>query len=321
MDHMVHNDFWVGRSVFITGASGFIGGAITRRMRSLGARVSVLVRDPNDASRFEGCDVYIGNVTDHDLLRHIISYSEVDTVFHTAANAIVRVSARDPMSAYDVNIMGTVALLEAARSVGRCRRIIVASSDKAYGDHEELPYRETHALRALNTYDASKACMDIISQSYAHNYAMPIAITRCSNVYGPGDGNMSRIIPNTITRIAAGKRPILYSDIEGMEREFIFIDDVVDAYVKLGMVMDTGPFNVGGTGPVKIRHLVESISHVMGRQDLTPEIIQRDPIFLEIERQYIDAFRMESLGWKAMTSLSDGLDRTVRWYTSPPECR
>lgn len=310
---------WKGKSVLVTGAAGFIGLAVSHRLLNDGANVSCLVRSPGWQHRIDldEATVYEGDVSDYRLMCEIISSQEIEYVFHLAANAIVRVGARDPMSTYQTNVMGTVALLEAIKNVGRCTKVVVASSDKAYGDHDVLPYIESMALQPKNTYDTSKACTDLIARSYAHNYSLPIVVTRCSNVYGPGDPNKSRIIPNSITRIIRGELPVLYSDVSSMEREFIFIDDVVDACLLLGMSGEStngDAFNVGGTGSISIEGLVKKICSLMGA-DLELEIVEREPIFKEITRQYIDAGKLNSqTGWVPRTALDDGLRTTIRWY-------
>jgi CDP-glucose 4,6-dehydratase len=311
---------WNGKSVLVTGASGFIGAAVVETLIALGARVVSLVRNDGyeyKTNSLEGSFVYRGDVSDYNLMCEIISTNEIEYIFHLAANAIVRVAARDPMSTYRANVMGTVALLEAARNVGRCKKIVVASSDKAYGDHDVLPYVETMALQPRNTYDTSKACTDLIARSYAHNYDMPIVVTRCSNVYGPGDPNQSRIIPNTIERINRGERPILYSDVSVMEREFIYIDDVVDACLRLALSdqkTNGQAYNVGGTGAHSVQSVVEEILLLM-ESTLTAEIVPREPVFKEILKQYIDATKLtEATGWKPQTTLSTGLLKTIAWY-------
>lgn len=310
------------QNVLITGAGGFIGSQLALRLRSEGKNVIALVSNLHghgvQEELFEvGCVMEFGSITDHDKIRGLLSLHEIDTVFHLAAYSIVRLSARDPMSTYNVNVMGTVALLEACRTVGNVKKIIVASSDKAYGDHDKLPYTEKHPLQPLNTYDTSKACMDMISRSYAHNYGMPIVVTRCSNIYGPGDRNWSRIVPNTIRRVLNNQPPLLYSDVEEMEREFIFIGDVVDAYIRLGNTgaeTNGNAYNVGGTFPVHIGFLVDEILKVMGRQDLKPIIQQRESAFKEIKKQYIDAWELNRVtGWQALTTIKDGLTATVEW--------
>lgn len=325
------DNFWKNKNVFITGISGFIGSAIAKRLSGQGANIVGLVKDVNRniTDPFSDDDIpmtlAIGDITDFDLIRSIISSKEIDMVFHLAAYSIVRISAKDPMSTYKTNVMGTVSLLEAVRSVNKHVPVIVASSDKAYGDHLVLPYVESQALKPRNTYDTSKACGDLIAQSYAWNYHMPIIVTRCSNVYGPGDFNFSRIIPNSINLIKNGERPMLYSDVQNMQREFIYIDDVAEAYDMLARAMertaefDGEAFNIGGTGPVAIDDLVKMISRKMGREDLDPEIIPRNSEFMEIERQYIDASKIkDAVGWFPKTTLHDGLDRTIEWYRRFP---
>lgn len=304
-------------NVFITGASGFIGGALAKRLLEIGENVVCLVRTAGPRPKLEGATIYEGDVTDYNLMCEIISTHEIEYIFHLAANAIVRVAARDPMSTYRTNVMGTVALLEAARNVGRCKKIVVASSDKAYGDHDVLPYNEGMALQPKNTYDTSKACADMIARTYAHNYSMPICVTRCSNVYGPGDPNMSRIIPNSIQKILEGDRPMLYSDVSVMEREFIYIDDVVAACLALGISSSETngqAYNVGGTGAVPVSEVAQMILKLMG-SDMKPNIVQREAVFKEIQRQYIDAEKLTvATGWEPKVSLEEGLKRTIESY-------
>lgn len=312
------NNFWEGKNVLITGISGFVGSSVARHLTNQGARVTGLVRNINrhHGDLLERCNIVIGDVSDYRLMCDTISFNEIDVIFHFAAFSIVRVSARDPMSTYQSNVMGTVSLLEAARNVGRCAGIVVASSDKAYGDHEELPYTENHPLVPKNTYDTSKACMDMIAQSYAHNYGMPITVTRCSNIYGPGDYNFSRIIPNTCIRVLNGLQPILFDGVENMEREFIYIGDVVDAYDKIGQAQLSGEvFNIGGTGAVKIGDLVKMVCELSGKPELEPIIVNRENVFKEITSQYIDASKIQSvLGWSAKTPLHEGLATTIEWH-------
>jgi CDP-glucose 4,6-dehydratase len=306
-------------NVFVTGASGFIGSAISQALIKNGANVNCLVRAKNkeNEKKLEGATIYEGDILDYRLMCEIISSQEIDYIFHLAASAIVRISARDPMTTYNTNVMGTVTLLEAARNVGRCKKIIVASSDKAYGDHEVLPYTEKMPLQPKNTYDTSKACSDMIARSYAHNYSMPIVVTRCSNVYGPGDPNESRIIPNSIIRVMKGQPPILYSDVSSMEREFIYIDDVVEAFLNLSLSDSRTngiAFNVGGTGSIVVSDMTKMILRLMSSK-LEPEIIQRENVFKEIKKQYIDASLLTAAtGWTAKTFIEEGLSKTINWY-------
>lgn len=313
---------WKGRRVLVTGATGFIGGRLARALVEEGAYVVALTHNVPDPFEPKGITVEFGDVTDFNKMRSIISAHEIDTVFHLASYAIVRIAAKDPMTTYSVNVMGTVSLLEACRSVGSVRKIIVASSDKAYGDHEKLPYVEDFALKPKNTYDTSKACMDLISRSYAHNYGMPIVVTRSSNVYGPGDRNFSRLIPNTIRRLIAKQSPMIYEDVHDMWREFIYIDDVVEAYLLLGLSgneTDGKAYNIGGTGQVHIGELVGFIVKMMypdaPDNEFKPIVAKRDLNFKEIKEQWIDASALEkAVGWTPTVSLGEGLRRSINWY-------
>lgn len=316
---------WKNKNVLVTGVGGFIGAAVAERLITEGANVTALLKSHavNPMSLF-GATMFVGNVTDYKLMSDIISSQEIEYIFHFAANAIVRIGARDPMSTYDTNVMGTVAVLEAARNVGKTiKKILVASSDKAYGDHEVLPYTEEMALQPRNTYDTSKACADLVARSYAHNYSMPIVVTRCSNVYGPGDPNNSRIIPNSILRILDGEPPVLYSDVSVMEREFIYIDDVVEACLILASsdsMSDGEAYNVGGTGAKSVEDVVKTILLLMGADDVDPVIVQRESVFKEIQRQYIDATKLVvATGWHPNVSLVPGLKNTISWYKSERE--
>lgn len=308
-----------GKKIFVTGATGFIGAAMTKHLVKLGAQVICLARTWGwqHETDLSGAKVYVGDVCDYQLMSEIISTNEVEYILHFAANSIVKNSARDPLGTYKSNVIGTVSVLEAAKNVGKCKKILVASSDKAYGDHEILPYREDMPLQPKNTYDTSKACTDLIARSYAHNYDMPIVVTRCSNVYGPGDPNYSRIIPNTIRRICLGQSPMIYSDVSEMEREFIYIDDVVSACESLLLSSsDTNgeAFNVGGTGFYAVSEVVEKIKSLM---DSSVEIViePRENTFKEIKRQYIDASKLQKItGWAPQTELSVGLAKTIEWY-------
>jgi len=306
-----------GKNILVTGAGGFIGSAMVRTLVGFKANVVSLVRSHSDTTQLEGSTVHVGDVADYKFMCDIISMHEIEYIFHFAANAIVRIAAKDPMNCYQSNVIGTVSILEAARNVGKCKKILVSSSDKAYGDHEKLPYTEDMALQPKNTYDTSKACADLVARSYAHNYNMPIIVTRCSNVYGPGDPNMSRIIPNSINRALQGNSPELYSDVSQMEREFIYIDDVIDACLLL-IFSDNNTngeaFNIGGSGPESVENVVDKILSLMN-SPLKTTIKDRDPTFKEIKRQYIDASKLNKFtGWVPKVNLNLGLLRTISWY-------
>ncbi|MHB8407891.1 MAG: NAD-dependent epimerase/dehydratase family protein [Acidiferrobacterales bacterium] len=309
---------WKGKRVLITGVNGFIGSSVARTLLNKGAIVTGIVRDFNrqNDDLLANITVKVGDILDSNFVREAVSSSEADIVFHFAANAIVRIAARDPLSSYASNVMGTVNVLEACRIIGRCSRIVVASSDKAYGDHEVLPYKETHPLQPLNTYDASKASADMIARAYGHNYGMPVIVTRCSNVYGPGDHNFSRIVPNSCLLALEGKPPILYDDVEKMEREFIFIGDVVDAYERLALMdVPMGAYNIGTGEPAQIGAVAQLICGFAGHAELSPQIVKREAVFKEIQRQFIDPTKLATAtGWRAAVPLPVGLERTVGWY-------
>jgi len=314
---------WVDKNVLITGVNGFIGSALARFLEDAGANV-VGLSHRTDRRGYNIDLVEFADVRDVNAMRRIIATNEIEHVFHLAASSIVRSSARDPFGTYDVNVMGTVSVLEACRQVGESvRSIVIASSDKAYGGNA-LPYIESTPLLASNTYDVSKACADMIARSYASNYDMPVVVTRASNVYGPGDPNASRLIPNTVIRLLRGERPILYSDTARMVREFIHIDDVVSAYELISKhTMDIDlrghAVNIGGNGPVNVQDVVEMIRDVMKLSDdksTLPIIVERESSFREIREQCIDAGRLERMGWKRSVSLRDGLTSVVRFYES-----
>jgi CDP-glucose 4,6-dehydratase len=221
------------------------------------------------------------------------------------------------MVAFETNVKGTWNVLEACRTSKTVRSIVVASTDKCYGVPEELPYKEGDVLNGLATYDASKACTDIVARSFAYNYNMPVSVTRCCNIYGPGDLNLSRIIPNTIRRVVAGKPAMLWDDSAVMIREFIYIDDVVDAYVKLAEHIDITKgkaYNVGTLEHIKVEDFVKKIFECLGMEpDI--EVNARDAEFKEIPDQYLDSTRIkEDVGWTPKYTLETGLKETVDWY-------
>jgi CDP-glucose 4,6-dehydratase len=221
-------------------------------------------------------------------------------------------ATEDPMTCYQTNIMGTVNVMEAARECGHVNKIVVASSDKAYGVHENLPYKEDFALLASDPYSTSKSCTDLIAQSYAYTYDMNTSIVRSGNIFGPGDLNKSRIIPGSILRILDGERPVIYSGVGNYKREFMYIDDVLDAYLS---VQDRGlkgeAYNVGGSGFQNIFDTVNIIIEEMG-VDIEPQVLEKD--FIEIKEQYLDQSKLEALGWKCKYDIRQGIKAAVPWY-------
>lgn len=300
---------------FITGVNGFLGSALAERLLSEGHRVVGLVKDFNYKSRRDILDkisVVQGDLRDQSVIRYALSQYEVSHIYHVGAVTILRKSTVDPMTTYETNVLGTAYLLEAARQQG-VQKIVVASSDKAYGTYEDLPYTEDmHVQSSADAYSTSKACTDLIAQQYAKGYGMDISILRAGNIYGPGDLNMSRLIPRSILRCLEGKAPILYKGVAQYKREFMYIDDVIDAYLLLA---DRGlpgeGYNVGESGYQSILDTVEKIIEITGN-DLEPKILPAD--FVEIKEQYLDSRKIKGLGWECKHKIDVGLEKTVEWY-------
>lgn len=318
-------EYWRGKRVFVTGAGGFLGGWLCAALVDAGAQVVGLFHDrpPTaciDLLGYSGrVTTVTGSMTDTALLQRVLSAYEIDTVFHLAARAIVSAAARSPATTFEANVQGTWALLEACRLYSAVSRVVVASSDKAYGDQECLPYTEGAPLLGLNPYDASKVCADVLSRSYAHSFGLPVAVTRCANLYGGGNLNVSRIIPDTVRAVLENRAPVIRSDGTPM-RDYLYVEDAVEAYLTLARRLDQGDirgeaFNFGTGRPISVLDLVEEILRVAGRTDLRPEIHGAGTPGGEISRQYLDSNKAARLlGWRATTCLEDGLRRTLEWY-------
>ena len=324
----MNTERYSGQSVLVTGAQGFVGGWVAERLLDCGARVVVPRRDEPSDTRFrlegveERVDVVEADLTDYDAVLRIVNEYSVKAVFHLAAQTIVGIANRSPLSTWDSNIRGTYTLLEAcrsARSLGMpLERIVVASSDKAYGDQEQLPYREDTPLLARYPYDVSKACTDLIARSYALTYDMPVAVSRLANVYGGGDLNFSRLVPDSARSLVAGKPPVIRSD-GSPERDWIHVDDAVGAYLCIADSLDDAErygsaWNAGSGTAVSVADLVRILSEVSGT-GLAPDV-QGDGVPPgEIDRQVLDATAIhDELGWRPSVSLEDGLRRTWEWY-------
>jgi len=218
----------------------------------------------------------------------------------------------DPVTCWETNVMGTVNVLEAARAAKHVRKVVVASTDKAYGTHADLPYIETMALLPSDPYGTSKACTDLIARSYADTYSMDISVVRSGNVFGPGDLNRSRLIPGSILKLLEGKAPVIYKLVGAYRREFMFIEDVIDAYIKIADFGLPGePYNIGGSGFQTIIKTIEMIIEEMG-VNLVPEIVEKE--FVEIKEQYLDASKLKLLGWSCRYPIRDGIREAVAWY-------
>ena len=319
---------WSGVPVLVTGAQGFIGSWLVSGLLDAGARVVALRRDVPAESRFrienleERCDVVLADLVDYESLVRALNEYEVKAVFHLGAQTIVGTANRSPLSTYETNIRGTYTLLEACRAVGvvsgGVERIVVASSDKAYGSHDELPYSETFPLQPLYPYDVSKAATDMIARSYAATYELPVAVSRLANVYGGGDFNFSRIVPDTARALLRGERPVIRSD-GTPERDYIYAADAVSAYLKIAESLDDPrmrgrAWNAGAGQPYAVREIVSRLIAVSGR-DAEPDIQGEGTPHGEINRQFLDSTRIrEELGWEPEWGLDDGLRETWAWY-------
>ena len=318
------DNFWRDRRVFVTGATGLIGGHLTKSLVELGADVVTLSRDwvPDTFFVGESLAAYVtmvrGDCTDFMLLKRVLAEYEIQTVFHLAAQTLVGVADADPLTTLEVNIAGTYRLLEAARQLPNSPDIILASSDKAYGESDVLPYSESTRLEGRQPYAVSKSCADLIAQAYALSYDLPVAITRCGNFYGPGDLNWNRIVPGTIRSALQGQTPIIRSDGKH-QRDYIYAADGVSAYLTLAQALSERPelcgaaFNFGSNAPVSVLNLVEQILAACGRADLKPQVLNQARG--EIVNQSLDATKAErELGWHADYDLERGLSETVNWY-------
>jgi CDP-glucose 4,6-dehydratase len=320
---VVGGGFWRDRVAFVTGASGLVGSWLVRSLVAAGADVVCLIRDwvPQSelvrSGQIEAVKVVRGDVRDRDVVERAIGEYEVDTVFHLAAQTIVGIANRNPISTFESNIEGTWNVLEACRRCSTVKSIVVASSDKAYGDQVILPYSEETPLEGRHPYDVSKSCADLIAQAYGKTYGLPVAITRCGNFYGGGDLNWNRIVPGTIRSIMRGERPVIRSDGQFV-RDYFYVEDGAAAYMLLAKKLAGNPefrgagFNFSNEFQIKVLDLVKEILKRMG-SPLEPEI--RNEASNEIRHQWLSAERARRvLGWNPLYTLEEGLDRTIAWY-------
>ena len=315
--------FWQDRPVLVTGATGLLGSWLTRGLLEAGADVVCLVRDwvPRSElvrrSIIDRVNVVRGDVCDRDVLERTIGEYETGTVFHLAAQTIVGIANRNPISTFESNIQGTWNLLEACRRSPGVRSIVVASSDKAYGDQEVLPYNEDTPLQGRHPYDVSKSCADLIAQTFAHTYGLPVAVTRCGNFYGGGDLNWNRIVPGTIRSVLRGERPVIRSDGHYV-RDYFYVEDGAAAYMLLAEQLHGRPelrgraFNFSNESEVTVLAVVERILRAM-QSPLEPEVLGQASN--EIRRQSLGAERARTeLDWRPLFTLDQGLERTISWY-------
>lgn len=322
---MAQKSYWKNKKVFVTGCTGLLGAWLTRALIEKGAGVVGLIRDGMPQSnlyRFgleKSISIVKGDLEDYFLLERCLNEHGIDTVFHLAAQAIVGTANRNPLSTFETNIRGTWNVLEACRRNAKVKRIVIASSDKAYGEHEKLPYTEDYPLRGLHPYDVSKSCTDLISQTYHKTYKLPVCITRCGNIFAGGDLNFNRIIPGTIQSVLKNESPIIRSD-GTFVRDYIYVVDIVMAYLFLAEKMDTldihgEAFNFSNEQPMSVVEIVNTILKLMKREDVSP-VIQNEASN-EIKYQYLTSAKARAqLGWKPRFTLEEGLLETIEWYVA-----
>ena len=317
------SEFWRDRSVLVTGCTGLLGNWLVAELLERGALVTGLVRDLVPQSRlyagewYRQINIVRGCVEDLSTVERTINEYEVDTVFHLAAQTIVGVANREPLATFETNIKGTWNILEACRRVGGVSRIVIASSDKAYGDQLVLPYSETTPLQGEHPYDVSKSCADLISRAYYVSYGLPVCITRCGNFYGGGDLNFNRIVPCTI-RAALRDKPVVIRSDGTFIRDYFYAKDGVLAYLHLAEQMDRKEvlgeaFNFSNELQISVRGMVDHVLKLMGKSHLEPVVLNRANN--EIKHQYLSADKARKmLGWESKYPLEEGLKETIEWY-------
>jgi CDP-glucose 4,6-dehydratase len=317
--------FWQDRPTLVTGGTGLVGGWVLRRLLRAQADVVCLVRDWLPESEFvrgglmQQVKTVRGDVCDQTLLERVCGEFEIDTVIHLAAQTLVPIANRNPVGTFESNVRGTWAMLEACRRSPKVRQIVLASSDKAYGEAEKLPYDESTPLQGRHPYDVSKSCADLIAQSYAVTYGLPVAITRCGNFYGPGDLNWNRIVPGTIRSVQRGERPVIRSDGTHI-RDYFYVEDGAAAYLLLAEKLAADPslrgeaFNFSNETQVTVLELVQTLLDLMGSR-LVPDV--RNEASHEIKHQSLSAAKArDRLGWRPLFTLEEGLRKTIPWYGS-----
>ncbi len=316
-------EFWKSRPVFVTGSDGIVGSWIIKDLLARKSKVVALVRDHNPRSELflsqdiKRITVIDGRLQDLPLLSSTLKRYKIDTVFHLGAQAIVGEALRKPLETFESNIRGTAHVLEACRGQKSVQRIVVASSDKAYGAHKDLPYTENMPLQGKFPYEVSKSCADLLAQSYAHSYALPVAIVRCGNIFGGGDLNASRIVPATIASLLKGTPPLIRSDGKYV-RDYIYVKDVCAAYLQVAeslvsKKLSGEAFNCSNEQPLSVLALVKHIAHAMGVRVLKPKILNQAKG--EIRAQFLSAAKIRRvLKWRPQYTLAQGLIETIAWY-------
>lgn len=354
---MENKNFWYGKRVLVTGGEGFLASHLIKQLISFGACVTATVRharplntlrlireegDNNKIPDLEHCDLL-----DFFALRRICDRHQIDTIFHLAASAIVSDAANSPMSTIENNVVGTLNILEVAR-INKIPRVVIASTDKSYGDHandnlEQLPYRESYALRGLDVYSASKVCADMLSQTYSYQFKLPVVIVRSGNMYGPADLNFSRLIPRTIMCLLSGLPPHINQGNASVLREYVYVEDVARGYLLLAEKIPEiygensqhmpkhgketygwAAFNLGSYTEKELATVsacdnIRSVTMVIDMlrkkvKDVEPIIKEKSPNFIEIPDQYLDASKLRQLGFEPQVNFEEGLDKTIAWY-------
>jgi len=316
------NNFWEEKNVLITGCTGFIGSWLTKELIEKGAKVTGIIRDSVPTCNFnllnlsKKVNIVPGEIEDFNTIKRSLAEYNIDTVFHLAAQPIVTIALKDPMGTFRTNIMGTWNILEACRQLD-VKRVIIASSDKAYGTHDKLPYDETFELLGRYPYDVTKSCSDMLAQTYFKTYGLPIGITRCGNVYGGGDLNFNRIVPETMKNIIQNKNPVIRSDGKFI-REYFYVKDTAGAYLRLAENMHKPEvkgeaFNFGSEEPITVLDFVQRMIDISGKKNLKPEVLNQAKA--EITTQYLSSKKASKiLEWTPKYSLNDGLKETYEWY-------
>lgn len=316
-------DYWRDRNVLVTGCTGLLGSQLTGMLVEQGANVVGLVRDMVPKSNliqtgiFDRINIVRGSVEDYFTVERTLNEYEIDTVFHLAAQTIVGIANNNPLSTFESNIKGTWSVLEACRRVPTVKKMVTASSDKAYGDQEKLPYDETSPLQGSHPYDVSKSCADLLAHAYYDTYKLPVCVTRCGNFYGPGDLNFNRIVPGTIWSVLKGEAPTIRSDGTYI-RDYFYVKDGALAYLHLAEKMQDPKihgeaFNFSNELQITVLELTTKILKLMGKTDMKPVVLNQASN--EIKHQYLSAKKArEMLGWESKYDIDDALKETIAWY-------
>lgn len=320
----IMTQFWQNKRILVTGATGLVGAWLVLALLKQQAEVVAIVRDldPRSALLYSGAiqqtHVVHGALEDFAAIERAITEYEIEVVFHLGAQTIVGTALRNPLATFETNIRGSYNLLEACRRhADLVQGIVIASSDKGYGKCETLPYTEDMPLQGRHPYDVSKSCTDLLARSYYETYQTPVAITRCGNIYGGGDFNWSRLVPGTIRSLWQGERPVLRSNGTFL-RDYVYVQDIIDAYLMTAEHLQRAEvqgeaFNFALDHPHTVLEMVETISHLMDREELEPVILNQ--ALCEIPNQYLSSAKARCLlGWQPKYSLVDSLRETIDWY-------